>query len=174
MGVELTVGPARKPASLPQLNPRLPLGAIKRGDQRMNGSSIFPDPITRLPLADIPLAGVVGYLSQSVGHQILFMEFSEDVELPEHSHGAQWGVVLEGRMDIVIDGKGLSLKKGDRYFIPSGVSHSAKIYAGYADITFFNEPDRYRLKQQANKDIQLMALERRLDDDSKQAPPRCN
>jgi quercetin dioxygenase-like cupin family protein len=112
----------------------------------MNDSSIFPDPITKLPLADIPLAGVLGYLSQSTGHQILFMEFSEDVELPEHSHEAQWGIVLEGTMDIVIGGKQLSLKKGDRYYIPSGVSHSAKIHAGYADITFFNEPDRYRLK----------------------------
>jgi mannose-6-phosphate isomerase-like protein (cupin superfamily) len=112
----------------------------------MNESSIFPEPITRLPLADIPLAGVLGYLSQSDGHQILFMEFSEDVELPEHSHEAQWGVVLEGRMDIAIGGEKLILRKGDRYFIPSGVPHSARVHAGYADITFFNQPDRYRSK----------------------------
>ena len=112
----------------------------------MNTSSIFPDLITKLPLADIPLAGVRGYLSQSIGHQILFMEFSEDVEVPEHFHEAQWGIILEGTIDIVIGGKELSLMKGDRYFIPSGVSHSAKIHAGYADVTFFNEPDRYRLK----------------------------
>jgi mannose-6-phosphate isomerase-like protein (cupin superfamily) len=99
-----------------------------------------------LPLADIPLAGVLGYLSQSIGHQILFMEFSKDVVLSEHSHETLWGVVLEGSMDIAIGGKQLSLKKGDRYFIPSGVSHSAEIHAGYADITSFNEPDRYRFK----------------------------
>jgi hypothetical protein len=37
-------------------------------------------------------------------------------------------------------------KKGDRYYIPSGVKHFGKIYAGYADITFFNQSDRYSEK----------------------------
>jgi hypothetical protein len=36
-----------------------------------------------------------------------------------------------------------TLQKGDRYFIPEGVPHSATIYAGYADITFFDAADRY-------------------------------
>jgi len=32
----------------------------------------------------------------------------------------------------------------DNLFIPKGAKHSAKIYAGYADISFFNERDRYK------------------------------
>ncbi len=36
--------------------------------------------------------------------------------------------------------------KGDRYYIPEGVKHSGKIFAGYADITFFDEPNRYTKK----------------------------
>jgi hypothetical protein len=32
------------------------------------------------------------------------------------------------------------------YFIPVSTPHSGKIYAGYADVTFFNEPDRYSIK----------------------------
>jgi quercetin dioxygenase-like cupin family protein len=72
------------------------------------------------------------------------MEFDEDVDLTEHSHEAQWGVVLEGRIDLVINGKVHTFGRGDRYFIPAGVRHSAKIYVGYADITFFDAPDRYR------------------------------
>jgi hypothetical protein len=47
---------------------------------------IFPDPIKNLPKADIPLNGLTAYLSQSETHQILFMQFEEDIELPEHSH----------------------------------------------------------------------------------------
>ena len=109
-------------------------------------SKVFPDPIMRLPEADVPLDGVRAYLSQSEGHQIVFMEFSKDVAVPEHSHESQWAVVLEGRIDIVIAGEARTLWKGDQYFVPKGVKHSAKIHAGYADVTFFNQKDRYRRK----------------------------
>jgi quercetin dioxygenase-like cupin family protein len=99
-----------------------------------------------LPEADIPLNGVKAYLSQGSGHQIIFMEFAEDVVLPEHSHESQLGVVLEGSIDLTIGGVSNTYRKGDRYFIPSGVKHSGKIHAGYADITFFNESGRYKTK----------------------------
>ena len=109
-------------------------------------SAVFPKPITDLPRADIPLGGVEAYLSQSEGHQILFMEFREEVELPEHAHESQWGIVLEGRIDIVIDGEKRTYSKGDRYFISRGVPHSGRVYAGYTDVTFFNQPDRFKAK----------------------------
>ena len=109
----------------------------------MQSESIFPEPILRLPTADIPLDGVHARLSQADTHQILFMEFSEDAEVAEHSHEAQWGVVLKGIIDLVIGGKEHTLRRGDRYFIPEGVPHSARIYADYADITFFDAADRY-------------------------------
>jgi quercetin dioxygenase-like cupin family protein len=107
---------------------------------------IFPDPIKNLPKADIPLKGLTAYLSQSETHQILFMQFEEDIELPKHSHESQWGIVLDGKIDLTVDGVVKTYSKGDRYFIPAGVKHSAKIHAGYADITFFNEKDRYKTK----------------------------
>ncbi|MFT5701449.1 MAG: quercetin dioxygenase-like cupin family protein [Desulforhopalus sp.] len=106
-------------------------------------SNVFPEPITRLPKADIPLAGLTAYLSQSDQHQILFMQFEKDTDLPEHEHSAQVGIVLEGKIDLIIGGEKYSYSKGDRYYIPEGVLHSGKIYSGYADITFFNEPGRY-------------------------------
>jgi len=107
-------------------------------------SKIFPDPIRNLPLADIPIHGLKAYLSQSDTHQILFMKFAEDIDVPEHSHESQWGVVMEGRSELTIDGERYVFEKGDNYFIPAGVEHSVKIYAGYADVTFFNQPDRYQ------------------------------
>jgi len=109
-------------------------------------SEIFPQPIRALPEADIPLEGIKAYLSQSDSHQIIFMEFGKDVDLPEHSHAAQMGIVLEGKIELTIDGEKAAYAKGDRYYIPGGVLHSGKIYAGYADITFFNEPNRYSRK----------------------------
>jgi quercetin dioxygenase-like cupin family protein len=74
------------------------------------------------------------------------MEFSKDVVVPEHSHESQWAVVLEGRIEIVIGGEARTLGRGDQYFIPKGVKHSARIHAGYADLAFFNQEDRYRRK----------------------------
>jgi quercetin dioxygenase-like cupin family protein len=110
-------------------------------------SQPFPEPILNLPQADIPLAGVTAYLSQAPDHQILFMHFSEDVELGEHAHEAQWGIVLEGSITMTINAESTTYAKGERYFIPAGVKHSAKIHAGYADMTYFNEAQRYDVKE---------------------------
>jgi quercetin dioxygenase-like cupin family protein len=107
---------------------------------------IFPEEVKQLPLADIPIDGLKAWLAQEENNQVLFMEFDEDTEVQPHSHRSQWGVVLEGRMDLVIDGQMKTYQKGDRYYIPEGVEHSAKIYAGYADICFFHQKDRYRSK----------------------------
>jgi quercetin dioxygenase-like cupin family protein len=109
--------------------------------------SFFPKPILELPKADIPFKGINAYLSQGDNHQILFMEFSEDVELPEHAHEGQWGIVLEGKIDLTISGVKQTFVKGDRYFIPEGVYHSGKIYAGYADMTYFDQKSRYKAKE---------------------------
>ena len=68
-------------------------------------SEVFPEPIRNLPEADIPIEGINAYLSQSETHQIIFMEFEKDVDLSEHSHAAQIGIVLEGQIDLTIDGK---------------------------------------------------------------------
>jgi quercetin dioxygenase-like cupin family protein len=72
------------------------------------------------------------------------MEFSEDVSVPEHAHAAQVGIVLEGRIDLTLEGVERTYGKGDRYYIPAGSKHGARIHAGYADITYFDEPGRYR------------------------------
>ena len=107
---------------------------------------VFTGPILDLKEADLPFEGGKAYMSQSEGHQILFMQFEKDIELHEHSHQAQWAVVLEGRIELVIDGVRNTYEKGDRYYIPAGVKHSGRIFAGYADITFFNQKDRYKSK----------------------------
>jgi quercetin dioxygenase-like cupin family protein len=109
--------------------------------------SVFPEPIRNLPQADIPLEGVRAFFSQGDSCQILFMEFAEDVDLPEHAHAAQVGMVLEGRIDMQIGGQRQSFTKGDRHYIPEGVKHSGKIHAGYADVTFFAERHRYSVKE---------------------------
>jgi mannose-6-phosphate isomerase-like protein (cupin superfamily) len=113
----------------------------------MKMQNIFPDPIRNLPEADIPLDGIKAYLSQAKDHQLIFMQFEKDVDLSEHSHAAQVGFVLSGKIELTIDGIENIYSKGDIYFIPENVKHSGKIYAGYTDITFFNEATRYNAKK---------------------------
>lgn len=109
-------------------------------------SIIFPKPIVNLPELDISLEGVKGFLSQGKNHQIVFIKFEKQVELPEHSHEDQWEVVLEGKADVWIDGVKHTFEKGDRFFISKGIRHSAMVYKGYASIIFFNEKNRYKQK----------------------------
>lgn len=115
-------------------------------ERRLSMETVFPDPIMQLPEAEIPIEGIKAYLSQAENHQLIFMQFEKDVDLPEHSHAAQVGFVLRGKIELIIDGVKNEYKKGDIYFIPENIRHSGRIFAGYADITFFNEPDRYQKK----------------------------
>lgn len=112
----------------------------------MRYESIFPNIITNLPNADIPIEGLTSYLFQGPDQQIIFMSFESDIYVPEHSHEAQWGVVLSGEIELTINDKKQILEKGDTYFIPRNVSHSASIKAGYKDMAFFDQKNRYKEK----------------------------
>ena len=104
----------------------------------------FPDLIRRLPRADIPVEGLKAHLLQGEDRQVLFMVFHADAQVPPHAHASQWGTVLDGRIDLTIGAVRKTYGKGDSYFIPAGVEHSAVIYAGYADVTVFEDRDRYK------------------------------
>ena len=112
----------------------------------MSKEDVFPEIITDLPEADIPVEGVSSYLFQGENQQFIFMSFEKDVEVPEHSHQAQWGVVLDGEIELTIGDKNLTLTKGDTYFIPKDVKHKARIRKGYTDLTLFNQKDRFKAK----------------------------
>lgn len=112
----------------------------------MESESVFPEFIRAISQADIKLQGATAYMMSEENNQMLCMEFCNDVDLPEHSHRAQWTVVLAGKIELSINGCREEFTRGDRYYIPEGVVHSGRIYAGYADITFFNQPDRYTFK----------------------------
>lgn len=113
----------------------------------MPNKNFFPEIITNLPEANVPIVGVRSHLFQAENQQLIFMSFENDVEVPEHSHQAQWGVILDGEIELTIDGKRYIFKKGDTYFIPKGIKHNAKIRKGYKDLTLFNQKDRYKAKK---------------------------
>ena len=109
----------------------------------------YPDIIKDLPEIDLPIEGVVGHLLQAGDYQITFFEMEAGTAVPPHSHEAQWGIVIEGEMDITIGGVVHSLKQGDSYYIPAGVEHSAVFKTKFRAMDLFAAPDRYRAKTQS-------------------------
>ncbi|UCG26983.1 MAG: cupin domain-containing protein [Bacteroidales bacterium] len=105
---------------------------------------IFPGMITNLPEADIPFDGVKGWISQSDDHQVVFLEIEPIGAVPEHAHGAQWGIIVEGEMVLTIGGNTKKYKKGDTYFIPDGVNHSAVFNTRTWAVDYFADRDRYK------------------------------
>jgi quercetin dioxygenase-like cupin family protein len=110
-------------------------------------SKFFPSPIRKLPRADIPLKGIVAFLSQGKNHQVVFSEYMRDADIPIHSHATQWGVVLKGKIKFTINRKTSTYNKGDVFYIPAGMKHSSRVFAEYADIQFFDEKARFRARR---------------------------
>lgn len=106
----------------------------------------YPEMITDLPEADVPFIGVRGWILQGENQQLVFMDIDPIGEVTEHAHGAQFGVVLDGEMSLTIGGQTRRCKKGDTYYIPEGVPHSAVFHSHVKAIDMFDEKGRYRVK----------------------------
>ncbi len=110
-------------------------------------TAAFPDFITNLPEADIPFPGVRGWISQAPNHQVIFMDIDPIGAVAPHRHGAQWGLVVDGEMELTIDGVTQRYRAGDSYFIPANVEHSATFPTRVRVIDVFADVARYRPKK---------------------------
>jgi quercetin dioxygenase-like cupin family protein len=106
----------------------------------------FPELFRRLPEADVPFPGVNARLLRGPTACAIFFEATENETVPEHHHGPQWGVVVEGEIRLTIGSETKTYRRGDEYYIPAGVPHSAVLTKGARVIDCFDDPDRYRAK----------------------------
>jgi len=106
----------------------------------------FPEFITKLPELDMPFDGVSGHLLQGESQQAAFARFDKDVEVPMHSHRAQWELVIVGEVRLTMEGEERTYREGESFYIPEGVEHAGKVKAGYRAVIFFDQTDRYRAK----------------------------
>jgi len=98
-----------------------------------------------LPEADIQILGMRGWILQSERTQLVFFEMEPIAVVPEHSHDyPQWGIVVEGKMRITIDGRARLYEKGDEYVIPPHAKHSATFLTSSRVIDLFQEKARYK------------------------------
>lgn len=108
----------------------------------------FPDFITAFPGLDVPFPPSVVQTNaiRSDAGLVVFFTFLQDMDLPPHAHGAQWGTVVQGEITLTLAGVPRICRAGDSYSIPAGVQHSVKIKAGTRVIDVFHEADRYPIK----------------------------
>ena len=104
---------------------------------------VFPAFIRDLPGPAGEVA-LDAYLSSGDRGLVMFYEAVDgDVVVPEHVHGDQWGIVLNGTVRITIAGELHECRKGDTYFVPAGTPHVTWVEAGTQGLDIFEEPDRY-------------------------------
>jgi quercetin dioxygenase-like cupin family protein len=108
----------------------------------------FPAFIDSFPSLGVPFPETVVQTRaiRSDSGLVVFFSFHQDMDLPAHSHGAQWGTVVAGEIVFTIGGETRRYGPGDSYDIPAGVVHGARIAAGTRVIDVFAEPDRYPLR----------------------------
>ena len=107
-------------------------------------SEPFPEFIRELPMVDSPLASLRGWMLQTGRALAMVYEIPAGVGVPEHAHGARWGVVLEGSVEFTIGGETRTYERGETYYVPDGVAHRAVISPGFVGIDVFADADRYR------------------------------
>lgn len=108
----------------------------------------YPEFIQSFPALDVPFPEDVVQTNvvRSEAGLVAFFTFFKDMELPLHSHGAQWGTVVEGEIALTIGSETRTYRPGDSYSIPAGVEHGGTIKAGSRIIDVFEEPDRYPIR----------------------------
>lgn len=108
----------------------------------------YPSFIENQPSLDLPFPEdvVTSSAIKSDTALVVMFQFHKDFDLPEHHHGAQWGTLVHGEVEMTVGGKTWLCKPGDTWDIPAGTPHSGRIKAGSLIIDVFEETDRYPLK----------------------------
>ena len=107
----------------------------------------FPKIITDLPEAAIEIKGAQRWIAQGQNHQTIFIEIEGSVEEPKHSHDFPcWLVMVEGKMEITINGKNKIYEKGDDILFPPHAKHSAKVITKSRCIVFVSGKSLFKPK----------------------------
>ena len=85
------------------------------------------------------VAGFSGHYIHGKEMTLGYVEIKAGNDLPQHHHvHEQITFIIEGQLDMVIDGKLYSLTTGMYYVIPSNVSHGAHAVTDCKVIDVFN------------------------------------
>ncbi len=110
----------------------------------------WPPFVDSWPEAHMETAGLCGRILKGECGWVIFMSADRDILIPMHRHGAQWGIVLDGEMEITVADQTRTYRRGETHYIPASVDHEAVLRAGWRGMYVFarpaeREPDQGRL-----------------------------
>ncbi|UCF31029.1 MAG: cupin domain-containing protein [bacterium] len=103
----------------------------------------LPAEIKNNPEINVPVEGIRGWKVGGPAGLVVFFEIAPGTVLPEHHHCFQWGIVIDGSIELTIGGETKVYRKGDSYVMPEGEPHSAVIRDGCLAMDYFSDPARY-------------------------------
>jgi hypothetical protein len=109
----------------------------KKQEGERSKAPVWPPFFEMLPRAELTVQGLEGRMLRCDAWLVLFMHADREVVVPRHHHGAQWGMVLDGQMELSIGDEQHAYRRGDSHFIPDGVEHEATLHAGWKGIYVF-------------------------------------
>lgn len=108
--------------------------------------TIWPSEILALPQVEFHVAGVTGHSLTNDHKQVTFFRFEPGVNVPDHSHGAQWGYLVAGEMTLEIEGRTELYESGDVYYIPADKKHRTSFSKESYVIDMGDDPRRYPMQ----------------------------
>lgn len=102
-----------------------------------NCNELWPPIIEDLPEVDLQMDGLHGRMLVSGDFRVLLMYAESEVVVPSHHHGAQWGMVLGGSMELTIGDTTQTYHRGESHYIPANVDHDAVLHAGWRGLYLF-------------------------------------
>ena len=107
----------------------------------------YPNVITNLSEADIPFKDIKAWTLQGERHQLVFYQMEINARIPEHSHEyGEWAMVIEGEIELTVEGKKMNVKKGDEWLTPARAKHNWTSLAKSRLVALFSERTRYQTK----------------------------
>ena len=110
------------------------------------GVQDFPEFVKSLPELETPFPNVHGWLLQGRNQQVAFVHFTEETDVPEHSHRAQWEIIIAGEVRLKLNGRENVYRAGQSFFIPEGRPHGAVVSKDFRSVILFDQPDRFQAK----------------------------
>lgn len=107
----------------------------------------FPSFVRTLPEADLGCPGLRGWVLQGERGCVLYSEAITEAALPEHAHAECWGVVVDGRMELTVDGYTRVYTRSDLYVVPPQVRHRARVFPGFRGVEHLSDPDLYPVRR---------------------------
>jgi mannose-6-phosphate isomerase-like protein (cupin superfamily) len=113
-----------------------------------NFPEFMKNPANSIERSNQATPGVEGYVFDGAdGSQMAFWTCHETAASAARAHDYdEYMIVVQGCYTLIINGKRISVRAGEEYFIPRGVPHSGEVLAGTRTIHAFggHRADRTR------------------------------